>query len=142
MHGLILRCSHIVRDFNNSIIKMLDNPKPKITLCYIHYRTKNEMLYINKYYWRFLWYCSSNFYFRKRYILDFYNNIFTIFYELLNNNIGHAEEQILTLFYDKYPELCTINYGDYYSILTNYHDIIEDIDCIINFYINEAIKKR
>ena len=134
-------CSHIVRDFNNSIIKMLDNPKPKITLCYIHYRTKNEMYILINTIGGFCGIAAAIFTLEKEYILDFYNNIFTIFYELLNNNIGHAEEQILTLFYDKYPELCTINYGDYYSILTNYHDIIEDIDCIINFYINEAIKK-
>ena len=133
--------SHIMKDFNQSAIKMLDNPNPKISLCYIHYRTKEEMYTLLRSIGGFCGIAATSFTLEKEYIKLFYDSIFILFYELLNNGIGHSEEQILTLFYDQHPDLCNIYYGDYYSILSNYHEPILDIHCIIHNYVKECINK-
>ena len=133
--------SHIMKDFNHSAIKMLENPNPKISLCYIHYRTKDEMYKLLRTIGGFCGIAATSFTIETNYIKPFYDTTFALFYELLNNGIGHAEEQILTLFYDKYPELCTLYYGDYYSILQNYHEPLQDFMCIIYNYIKETINK-
>ena len=133
--------SHIMKDFNTYAIKMLDNPNPKISFCYIHYRTREEMYTLLNTIGGFCGIAATSFTLDHHYIKAFYINIFKLFYELLNNSIGHAEEQIFTLFYDRHPELCNIYYGDYYSILKNYHEPIDDFNCIIHNYIKETITK-
>ena len=35
--------SHVIRDFDRGSRNMCENPTPKISLCYIHYRGKNEL---------------------------------------------------------------------------------------------------
>jgi len=134
--------SHIMRKFNTSIHKILNNPNPKVSLCYIHYRNNEEILKLLNNNICFCGIAAGCFTVDKHYVDIFYANIMNIFYDLLNKKIGHTEEQILTLFHDKYPDLCTIYYGDYYSILINYHEIIDDVESIIYFYIKEAIKKN
>lgn len=134
--------SHIMRKFNTSINKILNNPNPKVSLCYIHYRNNEEILKLLNNNISFCGIAAGCFTVDKNYVDIFYNNIMNIFYDLLHKKLGHTEEQILTLFYDKYPELCTIYYGDYYSILINYHEIIDDVNCIILFYVEEALKKN
>ena len=53
-----------------------------------------------------------------------------IFHMQLCERTGHSDEQTMTLCYDRYPELFTIYNGDYYSILTNYHDTTTDLSAI------------
>ena len=134
--------SHVMRDFDNATRKMLDNPLEKIRFCYIHYRSKDELLNMKE------WYSGGGkcgiaggaFTVQKEYVSKLYNGMFSIFHETLLCGIGHAEEQILTYFNNRYPELCNYYYGDYYSILTNYHEPIEDIKSIIKYYIDNAYK--
>jgi glycosyl transferase family 25 len=135
--------SHVMKDFHDSVIKMLDNPNPMVSFCYIHYRSHEELKSMAK----FLEYggpcgvAATSFTVETQYLEMFYNNIMNIFYETLYNGVGHCDEQILTYFYDRYPELCTLYYGDYYSILTNYHEPINDHDAIINYFINQTFQK-
>ena len=136
--------SHIVRDFNNSSIKMLNNPNPKISWCYIHYRSHEDLYPITKFYKNYD-YCgiaATVFTVEKDYVNRFYNGCLSLFYEALHNGVGHAEEQIFTYFYDKYPELCNIYFGDYYSVLSNYHEPLNDLICIKLFYIDKTIQKN
>lgn len=136
--------SHIMRNFDKYSKKMLNNPNQKISMCYIHYRSHNE-LYPIKLYLQNGGPCgvaATSFTVQKEYVNRFYNGCLSIFHETLNNNVGHCDEQILTYFYDKYPELCNIYNGDYYSILENYHEPIEDHQCIVIFFIKEAINKN
>ena len=135
--------SHVLKNFNVCANKILKNPNPKISFCYIHYRNHSE-LYPMKSFLQNGGHCgvaTTTFTVQKEYVNRFYNGCLNIFHETLYNGLGHCDEQILTYFYDKYPELCNIFYGDYYSILTNYHEPIEDNDCIILFFIKEAINK-
>jgi hypothetical protein len=77
----------------------------------------------------------------RDYVRRFYSGCMSIFHELLLHGLGHHEEQIMAYFYHRYPDLCTIYYGDYYSIVTNYHGVKEDISSIRHFFINEARTK-
>jgi len=135
--------SHIMRDFNNSANKVIENPNPKISLCYIHYRSHNELYPMSKYLING-GYCGiggTAFTIEDIYVNKFYNGCLSIFHDTLFNGVGHCDEQLLIYFYDRYPELCNIHYGDYYSILQNYHEPIYDINSIINFFINQTINK-
>ena len=136
--------SHVIRNFNTGSVKMLNNPNPKISLCYIHYRSHDELYPMTKFFNNNIDFCgfaSGVFTIEKDYINRFYNGCLSIFHESLCNGVGIAEELIFTYFYDKYPELCNIYYGDYYSVLDNYHEPINDFICIKLFFIDEAIKK-
>ena len=75
------------------------------------------------------------------YVSRLYNGSLSIFHEMLQKGVGHADEQVFTTFYDRFPELFMIYYGDYYSILMNYHAPIQDYPSIRHFFINEAIHK-
>jgi len=47
----------------------------------------------------------------------------------------------MAYFYHRYPELCTLYYGDYYSILSNYHVVRDDYASIKHYFINETLVK-
>ena len=136
--------SHIMRNFDKYSKQMLNNPNQKISLCYIHYRIHDELypMYKQLQYGGYCGIAATSFTIQKEYVNRFYNGCLSIFHETLINGLGHAEEQIFTYFYDKYPELCNIYTGDYYSILENYHEPIADHHCIINYFIQEAINKN
>ena len=137
-----LGCNHIVRNFDKYAPLMIENPNPKVSVCYIHYRSHEELKDIKNYVTK--GYCgiaATAFTVEANYIYKFYNSMFSIFNEHLFNNVGHTEETVMTYCYDKYPEIFNIYYGDYYSVFTNYHRPIEDENSIKQFFINEAINK-
>jgi GR25 family glycosyltransferase involved in LPS biosynthesis len=136
--------SHVIRDFNKSAVKMLNNPNQKISLCYIHYRGHDELYPMRTFYHNnksFCGFASGVFTVEKECVNQFYNGCLSIFHDSLYNGAGISEELIFTYFFDKYPEICNIYYGDYYSVLENYHEPITDFLCIKLFFIDEAIKK-
>jgi hypothetical protein len=45
----------------------------------------------------------------------------------------------MAFFYFRYPELCNIYYGDYYSILTNYLYVTEDYSTIRQYFIQTSL---
>lgn len=135
--------SHVVRNFSSNASNMLDNPNSKISLCYIHYRSHEELYPMTKYYKssQICGIAATSFTIENKYVNKFYNGCLSIFHETLLNNVGHSEETIFTYFYDRYPELCNIYNGDYYSVFENYHEPIGDFNCIKLFFIDEAIRK-
>ena len=132
--------SHVMRSFNEYAYKMIENPNPKISLCYIHYRDY-ELSIKEKFCRGVCGIGATAFTVESEYIDTFYCGTMSIFYEILSHKMGHADEQVLTYFYQKYPELCTIYNGDYYSILQNYHYVREDYNCIKYNFILEAMRK-
>jgi len=135
--------SHILRHFGPGTQRILDNPRPKISFCYIHYRSHEELQdrIVQKNQGGYCGIASGCLTIEADYINKFYTGCISIFYEMLFHGVGHAEEQIFNYFYDRHPELCDIYYGDYYSILTNYHHPVEDYNSIKRFFIEEAIRK-
>ena len=64
----------------------------------------------------------------------------SIFYEMLSVGVGHNEEAILAYLYDRYPDMFTIYFGDYYSVICNYHKIHRDYYCIKTHFIQNLLK--
>ena len=137
--------SHVLRDFATSAPAMLDNPNPKISACYIHYRggTTDELHSMQEYL-KTGGPCAiagGIITVDASLVEKFYQGVFSIFHELLFNGVGHSEESALTYFYDRHPELWNVYYGDYFSLLSNYHAPIHDYGCIRRYFINKAINK-
>ena len=133
--------SHIMRSFSTYAPKMLENPNPKVSFCYIHYRNSHELSIHRQFCAGLCGVGGTAFTVEADYMNQFYNGTMSIFHEILFNKMGHADEQVLTYFHNKYPELCSIYYGDYYSILTNYHFVREDYQSVKYHFIQEAINK-
>jgi hypothetical protein len=135
--------SKILRSFSEKIPNILANPNPMITLCYIHYRGADELQDMKK----FLnkggpcGIAGGGFTVDANYMNHFYNGTLSIFHEMLVNGVGHSDEQVLTYFYHRYSNICTIYAGDYYSIATNYHTPREDYNSIRRYFINPCIIK-
>lgn len=130
-------CNHIVRDFPKNYKTMLENPQPKIRICYIRHRGKEELSDMKKF-------MDQNgpcslaagaFTVESDYVQRFYAAMFSIFYEQLFRGLGHSEETAMAFCYDRYPELFNIYYGDYFSIFSNYLEPVEDIDSILEYFV-------
>lgn len=135
--------SHIVRNFAEYMPKILENPRPRITMCYIHYRGAHELQSM-KAYFREGGPCglaAGCFTVEATHMNRFYNGIQSIFHEMLLNGVGHSEEGSMVYFYHRYPELCTLYYGDYYSCAENYHAPRNDYHAIRWFFIEQCIQK-
>jgi hypothetical protein len=135
--------SHVMRSFGPAVRRILADPRPKISLCYIHYRSHDELQHRldTKAQGGYCGIAAGSITVEATYISRFYNGCLSVFHDQLLHGIGHGEEQVLTFFYDRWPELCSLHYGDYYSILTNYHAPVEDYPSIRRFFINEAVAK-
>ena len=134
--------SHILRNFEEYAPLMLKNPHPRVAFCYIHFRGTQEMTMTSEF--SKGGYCgvgATCFTIESDYITRFYNACMSIFHEMLAIKLCHHEEQIMAYFYHRYPELCTLYYGDYYSILSNYHVARDDYASIKRYFISEAVAK-
>lgn len=139
-----LGCNHIVRKLDDNVSKMLDKPNPKVSVCYIHYRGKDEITNMKSYlqYGGPCGIASTAYTVEKDYVDRYYSSMFSIFNEMLYVGYGHTDETVMVYCYDRYPEIFDIYYGDYYSIFTNYHEPIDDYNSILHFFINQAINKN
>jgi len=135
--------SHIMRDFDAAARKMVENPLEKIRFCYIHYRGDYELGDMRSFYANGgqCGVAATAFTVQREYVARFYNGIFALFHETLFKGVGHAEEQIMTYFCHRHPDLCNYYYGDYYSILTNYHRPVEDWGSIQCYFIDACRHK-
>ena len=132
--------SHVVRNHADICSKVLENPGPRVKVCYIHYRGKEELSSVE----RFLsgegpcGIAGTIYTVEAAYVNRFYCVMFSIFYEMIAKGVGHTDEQIMTYCYDRYPHLFTLYYGDYYSILTNYFASHQDLNTIHWCFIERA----
>jgi len=134
--------SHVMRGVATHTEAILKTPHPKIALCYIHYRSSAEIKPPSKFYTGGQCGVAAGcFSVEATYASKMYAGCMSIFYQMIHDGAFHAEEQIFTYFYDKYPTLCTLYYGDYYSLVTNYTGVREDFPSIKKFFIIETINK-
>jgi hypothetical protein len=134
--------SHILRNFEEYAPLMLRAPHPKVAFCYIHFRGAQEMTMTSEF--AKGGYCgvgATCFTIERDYVSRFYNACISIFHEMLAIKLCHHEEQIMAYFYHRYPELCTLYYGDYYSILSNYHVVRDDYESVKRYFIMESLVK-
>jgi hypothetical protein len=137
-----LGCSHIVYNgLVDNINRILLNPRPKITMMYIHYRSNFELMDMEKM-------CNNGicgiattiFSAEATYINRLYSHMWSIFYEKLARRIGHTDETVFTYCYDRHPELFNLYYGDYYSTATNYHNVRNDYHSVKYHFIENALR--
>jgi hypothetical protein len=64
--------------------------------------------------------------------------MWSTFYEMLAKGVGHTDEQVFTYCYDRHPELFTIYFGDYYSVILNYHNTVQDWHTVKYCFIQQA----
>jgi hypothetical protein len=133
-------CSHVAKkNMKEASIKMLNNPNPKISVLYINYRSKKtleDMDYaVNT---GMCGMAGTVFSAQKDYIIPFCSYMWSTFYEMLANGVGHTDEQVFTYCYDRHPELFTIYFGDYYSVILNYHHTVQDWHTVKYCFIQHA----
>lgn len=133
-------CSHIAKNnMYDASIKMLENPNPKISLLYVNYRCNKTLIdmynVVNS---GTCGMAGTVFSAQKDYITPFCSYMWSIFYEMIARGVGHTDEQVFTYCYDRHPELFTIYFGDYYSVITNYHYVCQDWHTIKWCFIQKA----
>ena len=134
-------CSHIAtNNMKEAAIKMLENPNPKISTLYIDYCSKKKLEdmenVVNN---GMCGIAGTVFSAQKEYITVFCAYMWSIFYEMLGRGVGHTDEQVFTYCYDRHPEIFTLYFGDYYSVIINYHYVCKDSCAIKDFFIEKAI---
>lgn len=129
---LDLGASHIARGFPDAVDRILAAPRPKIGLCYIHYRPTHE-LYPMKRYLATGGPCGlagTAFTVAADYVDRFFLSMMSVAFEQVAEGVGHTEEQAMIYVYDRHPEWFSLYFGDYQSTLTNYHRAVEDLHII------------
>jgi hypothetical protein len=71
--------------------------------------------------------CSGFFTGRADYFNEFNKYILEEFYECLEKGYGHADEQLYSIVYWKYPEIFEPYCGDYTEMITNYDIVIDRV---------------
>jgi hypothetical protein len=137
-------CSHVCRDVAVSVPAIAENPKPRATFLYIHYRSHDELAPMDKYmkYGHPCGIAGGFFTVERDYVMRFYAACMSIYHEMLVRGVGHNDEAVFTYCYDRYPELFTLNYGDYYSLFTNYLYVTQDFDTIKKYFIGSCLSKN
>jgi len=134
-------CAHVVWEAKERLNTIFEKPKPKIGMIYIHYRSSYEVNNMES----FLAHggpCSvagTVFSVEKSYVDLFYSRCMTLFYEMMSRGVGHADEQLFMYLYDRYPDMFTLIYGDYYSVISNYNYVVRDYWAIRWHFIQNAI---
>jgi hypothetical protein len=135
-------CAHVVDRASEFIPKMLENPHPKFACTYIHYRPRHMIENMESYleYFNPCSIAAGIWTIEKKLIDLFYTRFMAIFYEQISRGVGHSEESVLVYMYDRFPEMFTLAYGDYYSLLTNYHNVIRDYNSIKHYFLLETLR--
>ncbi len=134
-------CGHIISEASKYLQTVFENLRPKVGITYIHYRSHQELDDMKS----FLatggpcGVACTMYTVEKQYITLLYTRALSIFYEMLSKGVGHCDEQVFTYLYDRFPDMFTLTYGDYYSIASNYNNVISDYWAIRWHFIQNAL---
>jgi len=133
--------SHVARgNIVEDARPMLANPKSKIGMLYIHYRSDEEHAdaanICNK---GTCGLATSTFSMEKDYVPKLFTYAWATMYEQISKGYGHADEQVINAVYYKNPELFNLHYGDYYSVISNYHYVKQDWNAVKWYFIMNAL---
>ena len=134
-------CQHIAWEAAERLQSIFDAPKPKVAMVYIQYRSSAEIADVVKTLGNGgpCGLAGTVFTVEKSYMNRFYTRALAIIYEQISKGVGHAEEQIYMYMFDRFPEMFTILYGDYYSVISNYQYPVRDYNTIRHCFIQSAI---
>jgi hypothetical protein len=135
-----LGCSHVVRGIPDAVLPILQAPRPKIACCSIRYRPHSELYPLSSYFAAEgkCGIAAGIFTVEASYVSKFFALANSVLYEQIAEGVGHAEEQILVYCYDRHPEWFSLYCGDYYSLATNYHRAVDDLECIQAHFVQPA----
>lgn len=134
-------CGHIIWEAKEHLEKVFTNLRPKVGITYIHYRSHEEVADMKS----FLatggpcGVACTMYTVEKQYVTLLYTRALSIFYEMLSKGVGHCDEQVFTYLYDRFPDMFTLTYGDYYSIASNYTYVVRDYWAIRWHFIQNAL---
>lgn len=96
--------------------------RDKFSTCYIDYQPKTLVIDNQSEYYRWgrCGMCSGFFTGNKYYLTKFCEEIMKAFDDMLELNLGHADEQLFSIVYFKYPDIFEFYYGDYQEMIINY----------------------
>lgn len=136
--------SHMSHGFPDALLRIIDAPRPKISACCVHYRTKGELYPVESFlqYGGPTAYAASMFTVEHAYVDRLYTAMFSVLYDQVSNGLGHSDEQCLVYVIDRHPEWFSVYFGDYNSCLTNYHKIVESVESIKKFVIPGLIADK
>lgn len=123
-----LGASHIARGIPDAVARIVEAPRPKIGLCYIHYRPSTELYPMQRFLARGgpCGVAATAFTVASDYVDRFFLATMSVLYEQIAGGVGHNEEQAMVYVVDRHPEWFSLYFGDYQSTLTNYHHAAED----------------
>lgn len=127
-----LGASHIARGLPDAVDRILAAPRPKIAVCYIHYRPTHELYPMT----RFLAHggpcgvAATAFTVASDYVDRFFLAMMSVLSEQIATGVGHSEEQAMVYVVDRHLDWFSLYFGDYQSTLTNYHRAVEDLHII------------
>lgn len=130
--------SHVARSMSDGVYSIVRAPRPRIACCYIHYRSKKELYPMRDYVTGRCGIACGVISVEKQYVEKLYLSFISILHEQILDGVGHAEEQIMVYVFDQHPEWFSIYFGDYSSIVTNYHTTVEDVESVKHFFIQNA----
>lgn len=136
-------CSHIAHKNTMKLdaIRMLESPRPKVGALYIRHWSKGELKNLESTVESgSCGMAGTVFSVQKQYVERLYSAMMAIFFEMMTKEIGHTDEQVMTVCCHKYPELFSLYFGDYYSVISNYHEVINDWHCVKTAFIIPAIQ--
>ena len=132
-------CNHFIRGVD-SAPTILAALKPRVAVTYIHYRSHAELSNMAAYmeYGAPCGIAATFFTVEASYVDLFASAMFAVFYDMLAHGFGHTEETVMVYCYDRYPDMFTLTYGDYYSVITNYIKPTQDLECVRRNFIQNA----
>lgn len=122
-----------------SLNRILSLNRDKFSTCWIDYQPKKLVENYPEYF-KFgrCGMCSGFFTGRADYFKEFNKYILEEFYDCLEKGYGHADEQLYSIVYWKHPEIFEPYFGDYQQMITNYDNVIENIEAPIRNLIQNS----
>jgi hypothetical protein len=110
--------------WKNGIIfpKIWKEFRDKLSVCYIDYQPRSLAINNVKEYYRWGRCSMANGFFtgNKINMVSFCNEMIKAFEDMLSQDVGHTDEQLISIVYFRRPEIFEFYYGDYTEIIMNY----------------------
>jgi len=135
-----LGIANVVRNVQ-LIQSALQSPRSKVAICYIHYRSHEELYPVRKFLNGDGKCCFGTGFFsvEKDYVECLYNLFMKVLRrQVVEEGVGHSDSQCFVYMYDSNPEVFNLFFGDYYSMVENYHRSVGDHDSIRRHFIEKA----
>jgi hypothetical protein len=136
-----LGAAHVVRGLPEALAPILAAPRPKIGCCYIHYRSPQELYPMTRYlaHGGRCGIAGGLLTVEASYVPRLALSVMSVLCDQISQGVGHAEEQVFVYCYDRHPEWFSPYPGDYYSLATNYHRVVEDTECVQTHFVGAAL---